>query len=719
MLRPFTLMLPLALLMGCNTPEPPSAARPKPVETPLPPPDKFSPHDVQEFQRAAAHFKSVVSLPRLEEEPRQIHKTLSNTMAGAAAALDAIAACGHERSTFVNTIAALDDLTYDLGLVVNRFSLIKETSTNAALREVATDAVKTLSEWAVGIEYREDVYRVVNAYALTLPALFGEEEKLMREVLRDYRRAGLTLPKEKREEVERLRKELARLSTDFEANITKAQAPLTFTGAELEGVPADLLSQPGIKTGPDEYRILANVTFQFLAVVENAKAEATRRRIVVAQNNLAREQNVPLLQKILELRDRIAHMLGYASWADYQIEPKMARTAARARDFLNDLRTGLQPKFDAELAEFQKMKARDTGDANARIEVWDWRYYSNRLKKERYSVDAEELRVYFPYEQVLQGMFRIYEEIFGIKLKRIPAPAKWVPEVELYAVWDAHTAEPLGLFYLDMFPREGKYHHFAQFPIIEGKRLPGGHYQRPTVALVCNFPPPSADHPSLLAHSEVETLFHEFGHALHSILTRARFARFSGTSVPRDFVEAPSQMLENWVWDKKVLDSFAADYRDPSKKIPKQILGKLKEAKLATIATYYRRQLSLALADLALHTEIRDGGGQDCVRLANDVSSSVFLPVPPDTAFVAYFGHLIGYDAGYYGYAWAQAIAADLATVFEKSPHGYLDPKAGARLREEIYATGDSRDVNVSIETFLGRHQSITPFLKTLGIGTQ
>ncbi|HXJ73434.1 MAG TPA: M3 family metallopeptidase, partial [Candidatus Dormibacteraeota bacterium] len=338
---------------------------------------------------------------------------------------------------------------------------------------------------------------------------------------------------------------------------------------------------------------------------------------------------------------------------------------------------------------------------------------------ERYSVDAEELRVYFPYEQVLQGMFRIYEEIFGIKLKRIPAPAKWVPEVELYAVWDAHTAEPLGLFYLDMFPREGKYHHFAQFPIIEGKRLPGGHYQRPTVALVCNFPPPSADHPSLLAHSEVETLFHEFGHALHSILTRARFARFSGTSVPRDFVEAPSQMLENWVWDKKVLDSFAADYRDPSKKIPKQILGKLKEAKLATIATYYRRQLSLALVDLALHTEIRDGGGQDCVRLANDVASSVFLPVPPDTAFVAYFGHLTGYDAGYYGYAWAQAIAADLATVFEKSPHGYLDPKAGARLREEIYAPGDSRDVNLSIETFLGRHQSITPFLKTLGIGTQ
>jgi thimet oligopeptidase len=532
MLRLLVLLPTLALLTACNTPEPPSAARPKPVEQPLPPPDKFSPTDLVELRQAAKHFKSLIAVPRMEEDPAQIQKTLTNTMARVEVAMDNMASCFQEKLTFANTIAALDDLTYEIGNVANRFNLIKETSTNAALRVAATEAVKTLSEWAVGIEYREDVYRVIDAYALTMPALIGEEDKLLKEVLRDFRRAGLTMPPEQREEVERLRKELTRLNTDFDSNITKAQAGVKFSAAELEGVPADFLSQPGLKTGADEYTIQANVTFHFLAVVENAKAEATRQKMVVAQSNLAREANVPLLQKILELRDRIAHKLGYSSWADYQTEPKMARTAGRAREFLNDLKSGLQPKFETELAEFQKLKARETGETNASIQIWDWRYFSNKLKKERYAVDAEQLRVFFPYERVLQGMFRIYEEIFGIKMKRIAARSQWAPEVELYAVWDAQTGEPLGLFYLDMFPREGKYNHFAQFPLVEGKRLPGGLYQRPTVALVCNFPPPTPDHPSLLAHSEVETLFHEFGHALHSILTHARFARFSGTSVP-------------------------------------------------------------------------------------------------------------------------------------------------------------------------------------------
>src|SRR6266404_4560943 len=193
---------------------------------------------------------------------------------------------------------------------------------------------------------------------------------------------------------------------------------------------------------------------------------------------------------------------------------------------------------------------------------------------------------------------------------------------------------------------------------------------------------------------------------------RAKYVRFSGTSVPGDFVEAPSQMLENWVWDKKVLDSFAADYRDPSKKIPAEILAKLKEAKFATEATRYRRQLSFGLTDMALHTQIHDGNVKEALPLSNKVLGEVFFPMAPDTAFVAYFGHLMQYDAGYYGYAWADAIAADMATVFEQAKNGYFDQNAGHRLRTEIYETGDSRDLNISIEKFLGRKRSLAPFLK-------
>jgi Zn-dependent oligopeptidase len=213
----------------------------------------------------------------------------------------------------------------------------------------------------------------------------------------------------------------------------------------------------------------------------------------------------------------------------------------------------------------------------------------------------------------------------------------------------------------------------------------------------------------------VEIVFHEFGHAMHTITTRANYTRFSGTSVPQDFVEAPSQMLENWAWDKKVLDSFAADYRDPSKKIPQDILSQLKASRQASMGMYYRRQLSFALMDLALHTQIHATNVDEVVPLSNQVLSDVSLPVPPDSAFVAYFGHITGYGAGYYGYAWADAIAADMATVFENSPDGYFDRTAGLRMRNEIYAVGDSRDVNVSIEKFLGRPRSIEPFLKKIG----
>jgi len=317
---------------------------------------------------------------------------------------------------------------------------------------------------------------------------------------------------------------------------------------------------------------------------------------------------------------------------------------------------------------------------------------------------------------VTAGMFAIYQRIFGVSFQRVDPPYKWVDDLQLWAVMDTKTGEPLGFFYLDLFPREGKYNHFAVFGITEGKRLADGTYQRPVCSLVCNFPPPSPDKPSLLKHGDVETLFHEFGHAMHGVLTRAKFSRFSGSSVPRDFVEAPSQMLENWVWDKNVLDSFAADYRDPSKKIPPQILGQLKAAKYAVYGCFYRRQLSFGLMDLNLHTQITEANVNDAIPFANRTLNEVFLPVPENTALVAYFGHFTGYDAGYYGYAWADAIAADMATVFEKAPEGFFDVNAGRRLRDEIYAVGDSRDVNVSIEKFLGRQRSIEPFLKKIGV---
>ncbi len=663
---------------------------------------------IDSYRDAAAKANAQLTIPDWEQTPAAVEAAAKDAIKKGNAALDAIGKLDPKKVTFQNTVVALDTLGYEANKVANKATIIKEAHTDPKMRAAAESAVKTLNDWFVGIDYREDVYKSIKAFADTKPQLEGEDRKLLNETMRDYRRAGLALPPAKRKEVEQLRKQLAKLGTEFGTNIANTKEPVVFTKAELDGMPEDFFTKPGIKTGDDAYTVLANVTWQFVAVEEDAKSEATRKKLYIAHDSLAKEKNVPLLNQMLTLRNKIALRLGYKSWDDFQTEPRMAKNGAAAQKYIDDLVAGIEPKFAAELSELQKMKQLDVqsqgGDAFAapRIDTWDWRYYQNQLKKQKFAVDTEALRNFFPFQKVLDGMFAIYQRIFGLKFEQIAPPYKWIDHLQLWAVSDAATGEPLGLFYLDMFPRDGKFNHFAEFEIIGGKLLPDGKYQRPTVTLLCNFPP--------------AILFHEFGHVLHTITTHAKYARFAGAHVPTDFVEAPSQMLQNWVWDKSVLDSFAADYRDPSKKIPAETIQKMKDAKLATAGVFYRRQFAFASLDLALHGPHTENAPYDCVAISNPILEKVFLPIDPSTSFVSYFGHLNGYDAGYYGYAWADAIAADMATVFESAPEGYYDKQAGMRLRNEIYAMGDSRDVNESIEKFLGRKQSVQPFLKKVGI---
>ena len=684
---------------------------------------------VDDFKAAAAKANAVLTLPDWEHTPEAVDAMMKNAIDTANKALDEIGRQDLSKVTFKSTVVALDDLAWSAGNVASRAVVIKESNPDAKVREAAENAVKVFQDWAVGIDYREDVYKALKAFADTKPQLSGEDKKLFDETMRDYRRAGLDLPPEKRKEVEDLRKQLAKLGTDFDTNIVNAKTPIVFTKAELDGVPESFLAAPGVKNPQSDattrenpglttqtYTVLANVTWHYNTVEDTAKNEAIRKKLYIARDSLAKDTNRTVLNQMIELRNKIALRLGYKSWDDFQTEIKMAKNGAGAKSYIDNLVKGIQPKFAAEVAEMQKMKAADTKDPKAKIGVWDWRYYSNEIKKQKYNVDTEALRAFFPFQKVLEGMFNIYQSIFGLKFEKIAAPYKWIDDLQLYMVTDAATGEPLGMFYLDMFPRDGKFNHFAEFSITGGKLMADGKYQRPVCALLCNFPPPSADKPSLMTHSDVETLFHEFGHCLHEITTHAKYGRFAGTRVPGDFVEAPSQMLQNWVWDKKVLDTFAADYRDPSKKIPADIIKKMNDAKKATAGVFYRRQFAFASLDLAMHDAHAEGAQWDCVDISNPVLEKVFLPIDPSTTFVTYFGHMNGYDAGYYGYAWADAIAADMGTVFEKAPQGYLDKQAGMKLRKEIYEQGDGRDVTISIENFLGRKQSVEPFLKKIGV---
>ena len=672
----------------------------------------------RDLQDQAARFNSVLTLPNWETTVVQVDANVDAAIADANHQLDAIARVDPKGATFENTVRALDDIYAKIFQTEHRIVVLEQAHPDPKMRSASLDATQKLDEFVVGIDYRKDVYRSIKAYLDTNPHLEGQDARLVEFTVRDYKRAGLTLPDEKQQKVEALRKQLASIQTHFLVNANNAAAPLKFTRDELEGVSDDFLRQA--KTGENEYTVDANVPPQYIYAMTNCVKEETRKRLCIARDTRAKEKNLPLATQAIEIRAQLAELLGYRSWADYQEEVRMAKTGKAALDFEEHLKTALEPKYQAETAELKKAKASLAGAITPDVKLWDWYFTSALLQKQKYNIDSEALRVYFPFDRVLDGMFKVYEHIFQVEIRPVDAPAVYQDDVKLYAVLDQPSRQPLGMFYLDLFPRPGKYNHFASFTLINGGLLPDGKYQRPVVDLICNFPPPSSDKPSLASQQDVVTIFHEFGHAMHAILTTVNYVQFSGSNVPGDFVEAPSQMLEYFAWDQKVLDSFAGDYRDPSKKIPAEVLAKLKEADLATKACTYRRQLSFGLLDLSIHQPLTPGQKEDINGFANSILNDVFFPSDPSTAMLASFAHLFdGYDAGYYGYAWADAIAADMASVFQNAPDGFLDAAVGRRLRDEIYAVGDSRDINISVEKFLGRKPSTGPFLKKLGINPQ
>lgn len=671
---------------------------------------------VESFAAAAEEHGVELLLPWFERDAAAVQAAADAALADGQQALDAIARQNPAQADFRSVFVALDDATYPVISALNRFYLMKETQPDAALRSACNEAVQRIEQWLVGAGYREDLYALCAAYAASYergeqPLLQGEDLRLMTETMRDFRRAGFALDAKTRAEVEALQKQLSELANLFDLNVTNAQQDLFFTREELDGAPDSFLSAS--RTDHGRHRVRVHVTPDALTVFENVHDESVRRAVSAARHDLAWAENGPLLAQILQVRHAIASQLGYADWADYQTEVKMSGTGARAQDFVEDFVAGLEPKFRAELAVLTEIKRAETGLERPRIEVWDYLYYQNLLLARQYGVNTAELRNFFPLERVMEGMFLVYEHLFGLRFHPVSPTRPWVGDLKLYVVEDARTLEPLGAFFLDLFPREGKYNHFAQFDLVGGKRLPDGRYRRPVAALVCNFTPGAPGEPALMTHDEVQTFFHEFGHCLHAVLTRAEHARFAGGAVPRDFVEAPSQMFENWAWDPEVLSIFAGHWKDPERGVPIETLRAMKEADRATKAVWYRRQLGYALADLRLHLGLVD----DPAAVANRAMADAFLPVPAGTHFAAYFGHLTGYDAGYYGYAWADSIAADLATVFEQANEGFLDAEVGMRLRREIYEPGGSRPVEDSVRAFLGRPSDPRAFLRSVGIG--
>ncbi|MDR4508913.1 MAG: M3 family metallopeptidase [Candidatus Brocadiaceae bacterium] len=666
-------------------------------------------------------FNVVSTLPYFETTPSDLEASIHSTLAE----LDKEVLCFKKNSsgrlTFQNTLGTIDDINYEISKLTDRISVIKNTTTHMALQQKAKELLNIVNQWFLNFEAQKDIYELVTRYSLSEQAsrLQGEEKRLLDETIREFKRMGFHLNDNQFEQLKKLKADIYDLSQEIISNLNQAgDEVIEIAKEEASDIDPEILKSIQSKNG--NYLIHKGNWEEITIFLRNSSNEALRKRIFRVYRKRAREKNINLQLQVFKKRIMIANLLGYKSWADYKIEESMAKNPENVLRFEENLLKNTEEKFQAEIEELRKIKIEETGNKDAKINSWDVAYYQTKYVKRNFNVDYEKLKKFFEYENTLAGMIKCYEQVFHLKIEKIKdIPNRWHHSMELLYISDAQTGKPLGFLYLDMFPRKGKSGSFSHHSIIRGKLLKNGKYRRPVGILICNFPAPSKHIPSLLSWENVKTLFHEFGHGLHNILTETKFYKFSGTSVPRDFVEAPSQMLEYFIADKRVLDTFAKNYQNPEEKISHEMLNNILKAEKTTVGQLCRIQIMLGILDLKLSMLEKDTdfNNFDIVHYTNTIIKNYYLPYPEGTCLIANFRHpFIGYDGGYYGYAWADCLAADMASIFETSKEGFLNPTIGLRLRREIYEKGSSRDVEKSVREFLGRKTNQDAFKKKLGI---
>ena len=632
--------------------------------------------------------------------------------------VDAIASVPDGARTFENTMLALDEIGDIIGQASGHFGFLAQVAADAELRAAAHEEEQRLDVFAAGLGFREELDRALKAYAARAEteALPDDAARLLEFALRDYRRNGFDLPAEQREAVRELHERLVRLGIQFRRNIDDYEDAIHVSRAQLAGLPDSYIerlqtSDEDNESGAERYRVSLDYP-ELHPFLDSADDGELRRELFLKNHNKAAGDNIELLEEAIGVRDEIARRLGYPSWAAYVLELRMAKSPDNVQEFLTDLEARLAPKLADDLALLRREQERRTGAAGP-VKIWDWRYYTNRLLLEEHRVDPFEVAAYFPLEAVLEGMFDVYQRLVGVRFIARPdaAAQAWHPDARPYDIVDAAGGEPLARFYMDLHPRPGKFGHAAAFTLRGGRQTPGGGYQQPISAIVANFTRPTPDSPSLLRHGEVITLFHEFGHILHQTLTRARFTRFSGTRVERDFVEAPSQMLEHWCWERDVLAGFSRHWQtgDP---LPDDLLERMIAAKHVSSGVANLRQVYFARLDLAYHGS---GGQKDTDAIARELHPITGFEFPEETHFQAGFGHLFGYDAGYYGYLWSRVYGDDMFTRFEGAASS---PQAiGREYRRQILEPGGARDGETLVKSFLGREPTPDAFLRELGVG--
>ncbi len=633
-----------------------------------------------------------------------VEPAIQELLARSEAALDAIETAPR---TYESTLGALERATERLELSMSVVEHLESVATTPALRDAYNAVLPNVSAFWSSIALRDGLYRALVELAETdeAKALDPVKKRLLEKTLADFRRQGAQLPPSDKEKLKALDRELSVLTTRFSQNVldaTNAFELVIEDEARLSGLPDSaraMAREAAQSKGKSGYRFTLQAP-SVTAVLTYADDADLRRDVWTAFNSrgtAGEHDNRALIGKLLELRRARAQLLGFAHFADLVTDDRMAQSGKNAKEFIADLTEKSLAAFEREQTELAEFAA--SLGAKLPLAPWDIGYYVEKLRKARFELDEEELRAYFPAERALQGAFDVAERLYGVKIAALPGAAVWDPSVTAYEIKD-EAGVRLGVFHVDLYPRENKRGGAWMHGLLAA--VPPS----PNLAVFCcNSSPPAGGKPSLLLHRDVETLFHEFGHLLHHCLSRVSVRSLAGTRVAQDFVELPSQIMENWCSERDALNLFAAHY-ETGAPLPEALLERLHAVRTFRAASMQMRQLGFAAVDLALHIDYDPARDGDVIAYGNRILQRYAASeLPQDygmlAGFLHLFSHPVGYAAGYYSYKWAEVLDADAFGRFKRE--GIFNPVVGRAFRDAILSQGDARDPMDLFVTFMGR----------------
>jgi len=684
---------------------------------------------------SANPFLDTAFEPRWSQHtPELIAPAVEAALARAQAAIDAIGALPTPALTYDNTFLALERAKEEINHAWGKVTHLQSVADSPALRDAHNALLPAVSAFFARIPLNPALWSRLKAFAEApaAGALTGIHRRFLNETLEDFRESGADLPEAQRTRLETLETELAAVTQKYGENVldaTNAWELIVTDEARLRGIPAHAVAAAkrnaetkGVSSAEKPaWRFTLHMPSQE-PVMTYADDETLRQEVWTAATAVgaqAPHDNATLVQKIIALRDEKARLLGKAHFADLVLARRMAGSGERALAFIEDMRGRAHGAFERECAELEEFKARKTGAARSTLNAWEVGYWAEKLRQERYDFDDEELRPYLPMDRVIAGLFDLAGRVFGLRIQERPAGAVevWNPEVKFYDLHDARERW-LGSFYADWYPRESKRGGAWMGYLVTGGPQPDGS-RAPHLGYICgNLTPPAEGKPALLAHDEVETIFHEFGHLLHHLLGEVEIKSLNGVNVAWDFVELPSQIMENWCWERESLDLFAR-HHETGAPIPEEIFQKMTAAKNFRSACATIRQVQFARMDLLLHMRAPEFVTGDIEAHARALVADCMIPTtPPGRTIVKRFGHLfsdpVGYAAGYYSYKWAEVLDADAFTRFKRE--GVFNAKVGAEFVEHVLSRGNSAEPAELYRGFMGRDPDLAALLARNGL---